>query len=91
MNPSPPPPVRFGVPMHSEYEVVEFPMVDGMTWIRHTTIVFVEVGLPLWETNVYTAWYFRNADGDEFGPVRGFEVPFDLVEDWDPIAIPLID
>ncbi|XP_030443651.2 uncharacterized protein LOC115665986 [Syzygium oleosum] len=25
---------------------------------------------------------------DEFGPVRGFDVPFDGVEDWDPSAIP---
>ncbi|XP_056171255.1 uncharacterized protein LOC130139269 [Syzygium oleosum] len=25
---------------------------------------------------------------DEFGPVRGFDVPFDGVGDWDPFAIP---
>ena len=54
-------------------------MGDGVTWIRHTMTVLIEVGLPLWEANVYTAWYFRDVDEDEFGPVRGFNVPFDLV------------
>ena len=29
--------------------------------------------------------------GMNFGPVRGFDVPFDLVGDWDPTAIPPID
>ncbi|KAI6671814.1 hypothetical protein NL676_006699, partial [Syzygium grande] len=30
-------------------------------------------------------------EGTEFGPVRGFDVPFDLVGDWDPSAIPPIN
>ena len=25
---------------------------------------------------------------DEFGPVRGFDVPFDGVGDWDSLAVP---
>ncbi|XP_030473991.2 protein Ycf2-like [Syzygium oleosum] len=32
-------------------------------------------------------WCFREGL-DEFGPVRGFDVPFDGVGDWDPSAIP---
>ena len=33
------------------------------------------------------AWMFRDRI-DEFGPVRGFDVPFDSFSDWDPVAIP---
>ena len=90
MNP-PPPPERFGVPVHTELEVAEFPMGDNFTWIKHTSTVFVDVGLPLFEENRYTAWFFRDDAGDEFGPVRGFDVPFDLVGDWDPTVVPPID
>ena len=71
--------------------MAEFPMGDGMTWIKHTMTVFVEVGLPLWETHMYTAWYFWDIAGDEFGLVRGFDVPFDLVGDWDSSIITPID
>ena len=42
---------------------------------------------PPWQTHTYTVWTFR--DGvDEFGPVRGFDVPFNEVGDWDSSAIP---
>ena len=61
-----------------------------MIWIKRTITVFVEVELPLWEPYVYTTWFFSNGV-DEFVPVRGFDVPFDLVEDWNPFAIPPID
>ena len=77
--------------MYTEYSTAEFPIDDGMTWIKHTTTVFVEIRLPLWKTHVYTSWYFRDAVGDEFGPVRGFDIPFDLIGDWDSSAIPPID
>ncbi|XP_056162435.1 uncharacterized protein LOC130136254 [Syzygium oleosum] len=58
-----------------------------MTWVKHTSVVWVDIELPLWQAYTYTAWMFK--DGiDEFGPVRGFNVPFDGVGDWDPSAIP---
>ena len=87
MNLLPPPPWCFGIPMHTKHLVVDYPINDNMTWIKHTTVVWVDIGQPLWQGHIYTAWCFQD-NMDEFGLVRGFDVSFDGVGDWDPSAIP---
>ena len=90
MNSLPSPPKSFGIVMHTDHNKVEYPIDENRTLIKHTLIVWVDIGLPPWQVHIYTAWIFK--DGmDEFGPVRGFDVPFDGVGDWDPVAIPLPD
>ena len=62
-------------------------MGDNYTWIRHNLVVWVDVGLQFWQAHTYSVWMFRDGE-DEFGPIRGFDVPFDGVGDWNPAAVP---
>ena len=81
MNQPPSPPLeRFGIVMHTNNNFVEYPVDENYTWIKHTLTLWVDVGHPLWQAHTYTAWMFRDGP-DEFGPVTGFDVPFDGVED----------
>ncbi|XP_056158562.1 uncharacterized protein LOC130134844 [Syzygium oleosum] len=69
---------------------VEFPIDEQYTWIKHTSEIQVDVGVPEWQTHTYTAWTFRDG-AKEFGPARGFDAPYNAFGDWDPFTVPPLD
>ena len=80
MNLPLPLPEHFGIVMHTDHDVMEYPMGDNFTSVKYMTVVWIDIRLPYWQAHTYTTWMFRDRI-DEFGPVQGFDIPFDGVRD----------
>ena len=69
-------PVRFGIPLELERSISVHPVGNGELYLRHYSLVWVEVGLGHYETHEYVAWTFWDRFGEEHGPIRSMDIPF---------------
>ncbi|XP_056172645.1 uncharacterized protein LOC115664870 [Syzygium oleosum] len=79
------PPKRFEIPRHTEHSEVEYPVGDGEAYVKHTTVVWVDVGRPELQPNTYRAYYYQDLHGI-YRPLRFCDVSFNGVGEWDPSA-----
>ena len=64
-------------------DVNRIPRRNGDVYIRHRSIIPVDVGQMFHESHEYIAWCFRVHNG-EYGPLRTFDVPLNEIGDVDP-------
>ena len=69
-------PLRFGIPTHIEHSRMVHPVGNDEVYIRHYTLVWIDVSLAHYETHEYLAWCFRDRFGIEYGPIRFADVSF---------------
>ena len=76
--------MHFGIPLELERSISVHPVGNGELYLRHYSLVWVEVGSTHYETHEYIAWNFWDHFGEEHGPLRSMDVPFNGEGELDP-------
>ncbi|KAI6684175.1 hypothetical protein NL676_030088 [Syzygium grande] len=69
------PPIRFEVRFNFDKVETEYSLVEGRTYIKKMTIVWVNEGEPHLSLHFYEVRFYRGEDGIDVRPLQGFEVP----------------
>ena len=64
-------PAYFGIPYQFEHSISVHPIGNEEMYLRHYSLIWVDVGSTHYEIHEYIAWCFRDYFGEEFGPLRG--------------------
>ena len=68
--------VCFGIPLELKRSISVHFVGNGELYLRHYSLVWVEVDLTHYKTHEYVAWTFWDRFGEEHGPLRSMDVPF---------------
>ena len=73
------PPVRHGIPQEIETQVFSYPIMDGVSYERHSCTVWVDEGYDVLLPHRYEGWYRRVGQELWQGPLQGLDIPVFLM------------
>lgn len=76
-------PVRFGIPLQLGWTITKYTVKNGNVYIRHYSVILVDVGELYPQVYEYLAWCHRNHLG-EHRPLRTFDIPIKGQDGIDP-------